>query len=170
MDSLGELVKAWRLGSGLSQGQLAQRIGGKVKYQNIQQLEAGQAKSPRYIANLAAAMGTTVEDLIALKLPPYLGQNVYAPLNHDREPLQAREEPPASTIAAAIRFLAETVAGKDEATREAAATAISAVIKRPERAEQFARALEAMLEEQAPEEVAKEPQSRPARKRSGAAR
>ena len=70
--TLGELVKTWREGSGLTHPELARRIGHGVKYQNLQQLEGGKAKHPRYISHLARAMGTTVENLLALRLPPLL--------------------------------------------------------------------------------------------------
>lgn len=74
MRSLGELVKAWRTGSNLNLPQFAGLIGDGVKYQNLQQLENGGAKQPRYIAALAKAMGTTSDDLLALRMPPLLGK------------------------------------------------------------------------------------------------
>jgi transcriptional regulator with XRE-family HTH domain len=79
--TLGELVKTWREGSGLTHPELARRIGHGVKYQNLQQLESGKAKHPRYISHLARAMGTTVENLLALRLPPLLedGEQPAAP-------------------------------------------------------------------------------------------
>lgn len=175
MDSLGELVKAWRLGSGLSQKELASKVGGTVKYQNIQQLESGEAKLPRYIAALAVAMRTTVEELTALRMPPLLGDPVYLPGNHDRAEAEFAEAVPEATVAAALRFLAETISEKDEATREAAAAAIAAVIKRPDRVEQFTRALEALLENTpekppAPKgETIASTRRKPPRKRTGTA-
>lgn len=73
VETLGELVKAWREESKLTQPQLARLIGHGVKYQNIQQLESGQAKQPKYLVHLAKAMGTTVDDLLALRRPPPYG-------------------------------------------------------------------------------------------------
>jgi transcriptional regulator with XRE-family HTH domain len=74
VNSLGELVKTWREGSGLSARELADRVGGKVKRQHIEQLEAAGSRLPRYLPDLAAAMGTTADDLLKLKMPPLLGQ------------------------------------------------------------------------------------------------
>lgn len=73
MASLGELVKRWREDSGLNLPEFARLIGSGVKYQNLQQLENGGAKQPRYIAHLARAMRATVDDLLALRMPPPLG-------------------------------------------------------------------------------------------------
>jgi transcriptional regulator with XRE-family HTH domain len=72
--SLGELVKEWREESELSLTELAKLCGTGVKYQNIQQLESGDVQQPKYLAALAKAMGTTVDDLLALKMPPPIGK------------------------------------------------------------------------------------------------
>jgi transcriptional regulator with XRE-family HTH domain len=72
MDSLGELVRMWREGSGLTLAELADRIGGGVKWQSLQQLEKAGSLRPRYLVRLAKAMGTTAEDLEALRMPPFL--------------------------------------------------------------------------------------------------
>ena len=70
MGTLGELVKKWRTEAGLSQPEMARRIGHGVKYQNLQQLESGKAEQPKYIAHLAYFMRSTVDDLLALRMPP----------------------------------------------------------------------------------------------------
>jgi transcriptional regulator with XRE-family HTH domain len=73
VDSLGELVRKWREDSGLRTGELARRIGGKVTRQHIEQLEKVGTRVPRsYLKELARAMGTTVDALMALKMPPPL--------------------------------------------------------------------------------------------------
>lgn len=45
-----------------------------TSYQNLQHLEDPEQKikRPRYLPELAAAMGSTVEDLVALRMPPPL--------------------------------------------------------------------------------------------------
>lgn len=82
VETLGELVKEWRRQSGLSRPQLAELIrsvsedesqGSKVQRQHIDQLEMpGVNRRPRYIAELAKAMGASVDDLLALRMPPPL--------------------------------------------------------------------------------------------------
>jgi hypothetical protein len=81
MKSLGELVKAWRAASGLSQSELARLIeserGKPFPYQNIQNLELSAERGapierPNYLPELARVMRTTVESLLALDMPgPY---------------------------------------------------------------------------------------------------
>jgi transcriptional regulator with XRE-family HTH domain len=85
MDSLGHLVHEWRTLSGLSQAELAQRVGGKVKAAHIGQLESVGNRMPRYLPDLARAMGCTVDDLIALKMP--------RPLQKDAAAAPANAEP-----------------------------------------------------------------------------
>lgn len=81
MDNLGDLVKEWRRQSGLSRPELARLIreaaehdspGARVQRQHIDQLEAAGSRTPRYIGDLAKAMGTRVDDLMALRMPPPL--------------------------------------------------------------------------------------------------
>jgi phage repressor protein C with HTH and peptisase S24 domain len=55
MTRLAELVRQRRREVGLSQPQLARRIG--VSAQAIQQLEAGEVRRPRYLVELANALG-----------------------------------------------------------------------------------------------------------------
>jgi transcriptional regulator with XRE-family HTH domain len=74
MKSLGELVKEWREASGLKTADLAKLVGGTVKRQHIEQLEKAGSRTPRYIAELAKAMGTTVDNLLALRMPPPHGK------------------------------------------------------------------------------------------------
>jgi transcriptional regulator with XRE-family HTH domain len=85
MNSLGELVKKWRSASGLNAAQMASRVGGSVSRQSIEQLEAGAVQMPRYLPRLAKAMGCSIDDLIALRMP--------APLKADQraEPEPARK-------------------------------------------------------------------------------
>jgi transcriptional regulator with XRE-family HTH domain len=78
MKTIGDLVREWREASELSTTQLAARTGGGVKRQNIEQLESGEVKQPRYLPLLAKAMGCTVDDLHALRAPN--------PLKHGRKP------------------------------------------------------------------------------------
>jgi len=86
MESLGELVKIWRKASGLTQLELAQRVG--IAYQKIQQLESGKTKQPRYMAALARAMGTSADALLALQMPPKLGESS-AGMHYTPAPLKA---------------------------------------------------------------------------------
>lgn len=72
--TLGDLVKHWREASGLKTADLAKMVGGTVKRQHIEQLEKAGSRTPRYIADLAKAMGTTVDDLLALRMPPPLAK------------------------------------------------------------------------------------------------
>lgn len=60
---IGERVRELRKARGWSQSELARRVGGGVKPQNIQQLEDGTVKRPRYLLRLAKALDTTVEYL-----------------------------------------------------------------------------------------------------------
>jgi transcriptional regulator with XRE-family HTH domain len=82
METLGELVRKWRMDSGLSMAAMARRCG--VKYQNIQQLENG-TEQPRYLSELATAMGTSVDDLLALRMPPVLTDPAAKPSPVKRE-------------------------------------------------------------------------------------
>lgn len=78
VDTLGELVKTWRESSGMKLSEFARLVASydprpveeRVKYQDIQNLERGKAKKPRYMLALARAMGCTVEDLEELRAPP----------------------------------------------------------------------------------------------------
>jgi transcriptional regulator with XRE-family HTH domain len=78
MDSLGQLVFEWRTQSDLSQAELAKLVGGKVRGQHIQQLEAIGNRTPRYLADLARAMGSSIDDLIALRMPKPLKEDAKA--------------------------------------------------------------------------------------------
>lgn len=55
METLGQAVRRWRRSAGLSQPQLAARLG--VSQQALQQLEAGLTRNPRYLLRLAEVMG-----------------------------------------------------------------------------------------------------------------
>ena len=65
MDShrnLGERVKGLRLGLGMSQTQLADKL--DVNYMNIANVETGRVTNPRYISKLASVLQTTTSYLI----------------------------------------------------------------------------------------------------------
>lgn len=69
---LGDKVKAWRTASDLSIPRFAEMVA--TSRQNIENLEQGEVDVPRYVAKLAKAMGTTVDELIDLRRPvPPLG-------------------------------------------------------------------------------------------------
>lgn len=59
----GERVRLIREWHGWNQSELARRAG--VKPQNIQQLEGGRVQQPRYIADLARALGVRVDLLLS---------------------------------------------------------------------------------------------------------
>lgn len=94
MDSLGDLVRTWREGSGLSMAELAERIGGGVKWQSLQQLEKKGHGQPRFLVGLAKAMGTTAEDLQALRMPPFLRSTGARPTVESTQPAVAQELTP----------------------------------------------------------------------------
>jgi len=66
--TLGERVKLLRKDKGLTQSELAGLAG--VTYQNIQFCESGRIKVPRYIKELADALGTSVQYLLDGELEP----------------------------------------------------------------------------------------------------
>lgn len=64
MNDIGLKVKKRREEKGWSQDDLAKRIGGSVKQQNIQQLEDGTVKQPRYLNKLATVLDMSYTDLL----------------------------------------------------------------------------------------------------------
>lgn len=62
---LGEKIRQLREARGWNQTELARRVGGSVKPQNIQQLEDGTVKQPRYLTALANAFDMTVDELLS---------------------------------------------------------------------------------------------------------
>lgn len=64
MASLGQRVKKARELRGWTQADLAQMIGGNVKQQNVQQLEADVVTSPRYLAKLIEVLQVRADWLI----------------------------------------------------------------------------------------------------------
>lgn len=60
---IGDTVRKWREANEVSTKELARRVG--VKRQNIEQLEAGQVKQPRYIQKLSAVIGMTADELLS---------------------------------------------------------------------------------------------------------
>jgi len=69
MEKLGQTVRRWRRSAGLSQPQLAARLG--VSQQALQQLETGSIRRPRYLLRLAEVMGAE---------PHALAEGRYQPL------------------------------------------------------------------------------------------
>lgn len=65
---IGKLVRELREARGWNQSELARKVGGGVKPQNIQQLEDGTVKRPRYLVRLARVLGVTAEELEEGKL------------------------------------------------------------------------------------------------------
>lgn len=76
MTTIGELVAAWRLSTGLKTGELAKLAG--TTRQSIENLESGSVSVPRYWRGLARAMGyEQSEDLLDLKPPP-MGSSLHS--------------------------------------------------------------------------------------------
>ncbi|TXE41401.1 helix-turn-helix domain-containing protein [Serratia marcescens] len=71
--SIGVRVKHRRDSLGLTQGQLAEKIG--TSQQAIEQLEAGKTKRPRYLPELAKALEVTIDWLLDGKDTAYRGDN-----------------------------------------------------------------------------------------------
>jgi phage repressor protein C with HTH and peptisase S24 domain len=63
MRSVGDQAREYRLARGWNTRQMAEAVG--TSRQNIENLEAGDARKPQYIVELARAMGTTVDVLLA---------------------------------------------------------------------------------------------------------
>lgn len=88
MGILSERVKSKRVEKGLSQTDLARLVG--VKPQSIQQLEAGDVGTPRYLHRLAEALGVTWQwlmgDEAAAMRKPRNGDGVAIPTNGNRLP------------------------------------------------------------------------------------
>ena len=80
MESLADRVKNIRKELGLSQSEVARRVG--VKPQAIQSLESGRIKSPKYIVTLANVLNVSPESLLGINEPEYL-TNIL-PLKHIR--------------------------------------------------------------------------------------
>ncbi len=68
MKSLAQRVKAHREALGLNTTEYAQRVG--TSRQNIENVEAGAAKQPRYIGKLAKFMGVSVDLLLGNAVAP----------------------------------------------------------------------------------------------------
>lgn len=62
MSSLAKKVRAWREQQKLSVQQLAEKAG--TSRQNIENVEAGKSKQPRFLLRLAEVMGVPVESLL----------------------------------------------------------------------------------------------------------
>lgn len=74
--TLASLVRQWRQEHRFSQPQLAKLVG--VSQQAIQQLEAGETKTPRYLVRLAREMGVDPEALLDGRLVPPGGSRAAA--------------------------------------------------------------------------------------------
>ncbi|WP_366555438.1 XRE family transcriptional regulator [Aquibaculum sediminis] len=68
MDTLAQTLRRWRRSAGLSQPQLAARLG--VSQQAVQQLEAGSIRNPRYLLRLAEVMGADPKALAEGRYQP----------------------------------------------------------------------------------------------------
>jgi len=68
METLGQTVRRWRRSAGLTQPQLAARLG--VSQQALQQLESGSIRSPRYLLRLAEVMGADARALAEGRYQP----------------------------------------------------------------------------------------------------
>lgn len=69
--TIGRRTKEERKRLGLSQAELASRVGGGVKQPHIQQLEKGKTLQPRYLTGLARALGVTREWLESGREPKH---------------------------------------------------------------------------------------------------
>jgi hypothetical protein len=99
--TLGQLVDQWMKDSGIGPSELARRIcraGGEATYQDIQHLIRKDIKRPRYLPELAKAMGTNTEDLLARKMPAaaQVDASQAAPTEADAAP-QIHEHPTSLT-------------------------------------------------------------------------
>ncbi len=155
MGSLGALVKAWRLASKLSRAEFARRIGGTVKRQNIEQLENGDAHQPRYLPQLAKAMGTTVDDLLALRMPAPREPGKYAQgpragasdlvLTDSNRGVTVIEAKTLVSMSDAIHAFARHLQHADPVTRDAIGPMVLRVLQQPAEAAQVAAVVEALL-------------------------
>jgi len=71
----GKLIQEWRVRRGLNAPELARQLtaqgGPRVSRQQIEQLEAGEVDRPRYLPELARAMGyLSVDQLLRCEPPP----------------------------------------------------------------------------------------------------
>lgn len=89
METLGQTVRRWRRSAGLTQPQLAARLG--VSQQAVQQLETGAIRSPRYLLRLAEVMGA---DARALAEGRYQPASAEAPAPAETPPILGRRDLP----------------------------------------------------------------------------
>ena len=89
METLGQTVRRWRRSAGLTQPQLAARLG--VSQQAVQQLETGAIRSPRYLLRLAEVMGA---DARALAEGCYQPASAEAPAPAETPPILGRRDLP----------------------------------------------------------------------------
>ncbi|HWH83211.1 MAG TPA: hypothetical protein VNU71_13350 [Burkholderiaceae bacterium] len=129
MNTLGKKVKAFRTAPERkwTAERMAQEVG--TSRQNIQNLESRGFGHPRYIADLARVMRTTVDALL------------------DRQSTGSSTivEDKTARIAELVRALAVYFGHADEATREAAAGVLPRLALNPDGAEGVASLLERML-------------------------
>lgn len=98
MRTMGTIVQAWRKAADLSTQELADKVG--TSRQNIENFEKGDVKRPHYLTKIARAMGYTVEDLEALRLPPKTGNSAAKYHGNDAGNIQS------ATYAGAVPFVA----------------------------------------------------------------
>jgi len=91
MERLGQTVRRWRRSAGLTQPQLAARLG--VSQQAVQQLEAGAIRTPRYLLRLAEVMGADAKALAEGRYQP-AGEQAPAAAPAEGPPLLGRRDLP----------------------------------------------------------------------------
>lgn len=129
MNTLGKKVKAFRTAPERkwSAERMAQEVG--TSRQNIQNLESKGFGHPRYIADLARVMGTSVDVLLDRRDASALAIEAKTTTSG------------ASPLREAVRQMAHYFAGLDNTTREFIATLLPRIAQHPESADEFASLL-----------------------------
>jgi transcriptional regulator with XRE-family HTH domain len=65
MKSIGDQVRDFRIAKGWKPAEMAAAVGGRVRRQHIEQLEAAGNRIPKYLGQLALAMDTTADAMLA---------------------------------------------------------------------------------------------------------
>src|SRR5213075_2850359 len=121
MKTIGEQAKAFRDARGWSTKQMAAAC--KTSRQNIETLEAKGDRTPRYIKELARAMGTTVDVLMEGRYRLGDAPIVEAPTLPTSQAQEGLPEP--DELTGALRVLAAALRASDKATRSAIAPLFS---------------------------------------------
>lgn len=138
--TVGGIVQEWRKAKAWSTRELAGKV--STSRQNIENLESGTVGNPRYLKGLAKVMGyARLDDLLDLKEPPPFNIDIQAQLDAGASKIDISEE----TVMGAIDLLGTLLSKRDDATREAAATIISTLIKEPLKRQEFKNVLQVML-------------------------